>query len=260
MQSHPTEERPLILVTNDDGVSAAGIRALAEVAGRHADVVVVAPDGSYSGKSHSFTVMDELRVRQCPGFGRAKCYAVVGTPVDCVKLGFYGLVPRKPDLLLSGINHGSNTSISVHYSGTVGAAREGALVGVPAIGLSLADSSESADFAEAVRVADTIIGKFFEGTLPQAQYYNVNIPRGSVQGIRMARMAMGKWVEKPIHFTTPFGQELYWLDGHFKDDAPDAPDTDESLMRKGYATMTPLMLDVTDYAVMDDNEDFNITL
>lgn len=251
-------EKPLIMITNDDGVAAPGIKALADVALRYADVVIVAPDGSNSGKSHSFTVCDELRTRRCAGFGKATCYAVKGTPVDCVKLGFYGLVPRKPVLILSGINHGSNIGVSVHYSGTLGAAREAAMVGVPGIGFSFANSDESADVAEAARVADAVIDAFFHDQLPKSNFLSVNIPRGTVHGIRIARMAMGHWVERPTHYHSPVGQDIYWLDGTFVGEK--ANDTDDAVIASGWASITPLMLDVTDYSVFNSDPDFHINL
>lgn len=253
-------EKPLLMITNDDGVAAPGIKVLTNVALRYADVVVVVPDGSNSGKSHSFTVMDELRVRKCTGFGKATCYAVKGTPVDCAKLGFYGLVPRRPAAVLSGINHGSNTAISVHYSGTLGAAREAAMMGVPGIGFSFANSDENADMTEAARVADAVIDAFFRGQLPKSNFLSVNIPRGDVKGIRMTRMAMGRWVEKPIHFRSPVGQDLYWLDGSFHDFDKDANDTDEAAIAQGWAAITPFMIDVTDYDVLESDPDFHINL
>lgn len=252
--------RPLIMITNDDGVAAPGIRVLADVAMRYADVLIVAPDGSYSGKSHSFTVMDELRVRRCHGFGKALCYAVKGTPVDCVKLGYYGLAPRRPELVLSGINHGSNTAISVHYSGTLGAAREAALIGAVGIGFSYADADEAADMTEAARVADAVLDAYFRQQLPRSNFLSVNIPRGKVQGLRMARMAMGRWVEKPIHYTSPMGHELYWLDGSFDDRDKGRPETDEGAIAQGWASITPLMVDVTDYDTLERDSDFHINL
>lgn len=258
--THTDTERPLLMITNDDGVDAPGIRVLAEVALRYADVVVVAPDGGNSGKSHAFTVMDELRVRKCAGFGMATCYAVKGTPVDCAKLGFYGLMPRRPAAILSGINHGSNTSISVHYSGTLGAAREAALMGVPGIGFSFANCDESADMTEAARVADAVLDAFFQGRLPKSNFLSVNIPRGTVKGLRMARMSMGRWIEKPIHYRSPMGHEMYWLDGSFEDYDKGKNDTDEAAIAQGWASITPFMIDVTDYDVLNENIDFHINL
>lgn len=254
------DERPLIMISNDDGVEANGIRALAEVALRYGDVIIVAPDGPNSGKSHSFTVMDELRVRRVAGFGSALCYAVKGTPVDCVKLGFYGLTPRKPSLVLSGINHGSNTATSVHYSGTLGAAREAAMLRIPALGFSFANSDENADLTEPCRVADAILSSFFAGQLPTADYLSVNIPKGRVGGIRYGRLAMGRWIEKPTHYQNIFGQDFYWLDGRYENDDAGADDTDEAIIAHGWAVITPLKLDVTDYDALDNANDFKLYL
>ena len=247
-------ERPLILITNDDGVSSRGIAALAEVAAERADVIVVAPDGAYSGKSHSITVMDELRTRRAECGGVSECYAVKGTPVDCVKLGYYGLAKRRPTLLLSGINHGSNTSVSVHYSGTAGAAREGALLGVTSCAISLADYSPEADMEAAKRVAGAIIDKLLDPSvrLKAGLMLNVNIPAGEVKGIRCAAMAMGRWVETPYHHTTVFGEELYWLDGKFEEIASGDTMTDEKLIQRGYAALTPILVDVTDRGAMEE--------
>ncbi len=248
------------MISNDDGVDANGIKVLSEVALRYADVVIVAPDGPNSGKSHSFTVMDELRVRKVPGFGAATCFAVKGTPVDCVKLGFYGLAPRRPDLILSGINHGSNTSISVHYSGTLGVAREAAMLRVPGIGFSFANSDEKADMTEPSRVADAIISAFFSGELKITDYLSVNIPRGKVAGVRFGRLAMGRWIERPTHYRNIFGNDLYWLDGRFENDDLGDKNTDEGIIADGWASITPLRLDVTDYEALDSSSDFKINL
>lgn len=246
------------MISNDDGVEAPGIKALAQVALRYADVLIVAPDGPYSGKSHSFTVMDELRVRKVSGFGKAVCFAVKGTPVDCVKVGFFALADRKPALILSGINHGSNTSVSVHYSGTLGAAREAAMLRIPAIGFSFANSDEGADLSEPCKVADAIISAFFNKELPMADYLSVNIPRGRVSGIRFSRLAMGRWIEKPTHYQNIFGLDLYWLNGTFENDDNGCEDTDEGLISTGWAAVTPLKLDVTDYDTLAEAEDYKI--
>ena len=253
------ERKPLIMISNDDGVDAPGIKALATVAARHGEVIVVAPDGPNSGKSHSFTVMDELRVREVAGYGKASCFAVKGTPVDCVKIGYFGLAKRKPSLFLSGINHGSNTSVSVHYSGTLGAAREAAMLKVPSIGLSFANSHEDADLAEACRVADTLISTFFAGELPDADYMSVNIPRGRVSGIKFGRLASGRWIERPTHYQNIFGNDLYWLDGRFENDDNGDKSTDEGIIGDGWASITPLRLDVTDYEALDAASDFKIS-
>ena len=254
------EVKPLIMISNDDGVEAPGIKALAGIACNYGDVLVVAPDGPNSGKSHSFTVMDELRVRAVRNFGLATCFAVQGTPVDCVKVGFFGLAKRRPSLILSGINHGSNTSISVHYSGTLGAAREAAMLKVPAIGFSFANSDEGAELTEPCRVADAIIGAFFAGELPKADYLSVNIPRGRVKGVKFCRLAMGRWIERPTHYQNIFGKDLYWLDGRFENDDIGDKSTDEGLIAEGWAAVTPLRLDVTDYEALNAAADFTINL
>ncbi len=246
------------MISNDDGVAAPGIKVLSDVALRYADVLIVAPDGPNSGKSHSFTVMDELRTREVSGFGKATCFAVKGTPVDCIKLGFYGLAPRKPDLILSGINHGSNTATSVHYSGTLGAVREAAMLRIPGIGFSYANSNEAADMTEAARVVDAVLSSFFSQELPSCDYLSVNIPRGTVKGIKFGRLAMGRWIEKPTHYRNIFGNDIYWLDGKFENDDLGAKDTDEGLISEGWASITPLKLDVTDYDVLDEAANFKI--
>ncbi len=241
--------RPLILISNDDGIAARGIHALAEVASEFADVVVVAPDGSYSAKSHSITILDNLEVRS-DGFPE-NYYAVKGTPVDCVKLACHALVGRRPALVLSGINHGPNTSVSVHYSGTVGAAREGALLGITSCALSLDDSNHDADFSQAQIVARKVISFLLSEVESgsSTKLYNVNIPAGKVDGFRVAPMGLGHWVEKPTHFTTPFAQSLYWLEGTFVlSDDSQSSNNDETLLRQQVATITPLLIDVTDYA------------
>ena len=252
--------KPLILISNDDGVSAKGIHALAEVASRFADVVVAAPDGSYSGKSHAITVLDELRVRRVDDFsGALAAYAIKGTPVDCVKLAFHGLVPRRPDLIISGINHGSNASVSVHYSGTIGAAREGALLGITSCGFSLDSYDDDADFSQAQVVADRVISALLSGELASARFYNVNVPLGVVRGARLCRMALAHWVERPIRFSPPFGpDDIYWLDGSFVNDNPDDSDTDVALLANGFATITPLLLDATDYEALAGSSVFNL--
>lgn len=245
----------MILVTNDDGIGAAGLRALVEIATWHDDeVVVVAPAGPQSGSSHSFSVATGLACEERPGmfFPRhwpsVRSYAVRGTPVDCVKLGVFGLCGKRPDLVLSGINHGSNTSISVHYSGTVAAAREGALIGIRSLALSLDDTREEANYSEAQDVADFLISEAQSGAMP-GLLYNVNIPRGHVDEIeRHALLAPGRWIEEPLKQTTPYGQDLYWLMGHFESDAPDDERTDEWLIHHHRVAVTPLLLDVMDPA------------
>ncbi len=248
-----TSERPLVLITNDDGYQARGLAALTRVIGTMADVIVAAPDRGNSGKSHSITVMQALTAKRLRSFdGALEAYAISGTPVDCVKLAVHTLVPRRPDFVLSGINHGSNTSASVHYSGTLGAAREGALLGIPSVGFSLASYDPEADIDHAAQIAAGIFGQISRrADALKSTYLNVNIPTGRPLGIRTCRMVAGHWNEMAHHFKDPFGTHNYWLDGEYVNDEPDARDTDEYWLAQNYATVTPCRLDVTDYDLIN---------
>lgn len=254
MDNTNAPQRPLILITNDDGIAAPGIRALTAVAVEHADVIVAAPDGAYSGQSHSITVMKPLAVREIDDYCGARAYAVAGSPVDCIKLAVHALVPRCPTLVLSGINHGSNASASVHYSGTLGAVREAAMLGIAGIGFSLCSYDHDADFSQAGRIAGRVIDfAMHNAPLPANKFYNVNIPVGDVRGIRQCRVAQGHWVETPTHHRAPYGTDYYWLEGTFVNDEPDADDTDEYWLAQGYATISPCQLDATDYNTLSLN-------
>lgn len=244
-----TQSKPLILISNDDGIQAPGIHALASVAARYADVIVVAPDRGYSGQSHSFTVDAPLRVRDYDmKIDGVTAFMVGGSPVDCIKLGVHGLVPRRPQLILSGINHGSNTSSSVHYSGTLGACREAALLGIMGIGFSIDDEDVDADMTDACNVASKIIEWALSAPQKTGVFYGVNIPSGCKPlGIKPVRLAAGHWHEDYHMSRDPWNSRYYWLVGTFVDDAPGATDTDVYWLRKGYATICPCRLDVTDY-------------
>ena len=190
--------RPLILVTNDDGITAEGIRSLVEVAVEFGDVVVVAPDSPMSGMGHAVTLNNMLRIDPF-GFsvaGVKKAFTTTGTPVDCVKLAMYRILSRKPDLLISGINHGSNSSINVIYSGTMSAAVEGAVEGIPSIGFSLLDHAKHCDFRASKEVARRVIPLVLKNALPQGTCLNVNIPRiplEELKGIKVCRQSAGHW-------------------------------------------------------------------
>ncbi len=236
------------MVTNDDGIEARGIRELVRAASVHGDVIVVAPNKGYSGQSHSITVMAPLTAdRRSDVEGAAEAYAVGGSPVDCIKLGVYALASRRPDLVLSGINHGSNASASVHYSGTLGAAREAAMLGIKSIGFSLCDYEANADFTQTKALAERLIGRILQAEGDAGIYYNVNVPKGAeVKGLKVCRVALGKWYEKPTKFTDPFGRDYYWLDGTYANIDSNG-DTDDACLAQGYATISACKLDVTDY-------------
>lgn len=259
--SETKRKLPLILVTNDDGIKAGGLEALVKMLMTIGDVVVVAPNESYSGMSHAITVKSPLYAKLVKDKQGLKLYKVNGTPVDCVKLAINVLLDRKPDIVVSGINHGTNSSISLHYSGTVGAAREGALNEVPAIGLSLLNYKYDADFSEAVKVADSLVNMVLKDKLPKGTFLNVNIPDvKKLKGAKVVRQSKGKWVEEFVEREDPRGRKYYWLTGRFENLEPEAKDTDEYYLSKGYASIVPCHLDATNFNLIAYLKDENYEL
>lgn len=240
--------RPQILVTNDDGISAKGIHCLVEGIKHLGDITVVAPDGPRSAQSNAITVHDPLRYwkqYEEPGVVAYRCN---GTPSDCVKIGAHSIMKRTPDLLVSGINHGSNTSVNVIYSGTMGAAFDGCMMGIDSIGLSLCSHDPDADFSEAVRYSVPIVEKVLREGLPHDICLNVNFPYiPRLRGLRVARQCRGRWLERFEERVDPLGRKYAWLTGEFLNMEPDATDTDEAVVAAGYGSVTPCHLDVTDY-------------
>ncbi|TAJ11412.1 5'/3'-nucleotidase SurE [Marinilabiliaceae bacterium JC017] len=242
-----SNNRPLFLITNDDGIKAGGIKALVEMVRPIGDVVVVAPNQSYSGMSHAITVSVPLYVKEVVNEDGLLVYKVNGTPADCIKLAVRTLLDRKPDYILSGINHGSNSSASVHYSGTLGGAREGALNGIPSIGFSLLNYSYEADFSKAMPFARHVLSYVIKNGLPEGTFLNVNFPDGdSLKGIKVCRQAKGKWVEEFIERKDPRQRRYFWLTGHFKNLEPQATDTDEYALENRYVSVVPCSIDITD--------------
>lgn len=244
----------LILVSNDDGINAKGLRALAEVALEFGEVVVSAPAEAMSGMSHAITIKTPLRVRKVEQNGRITRYSCLGTPVDSVKLAFNSLTDRRPDLVVSGINHGSNSSSSVVYSGTMAAAMEGCVNQVPAVGFSLLDYDPDADFGYAKEVARTIIGNILKNGLETGVCLNVNIPAiaaAESKGIRICRQANGFWKEEFDKRKDPHNGEYYWLTGSFQNMEPAAEDTDEYALQNNYVSVVPVKTDLTDYLFME---------
>ena len=242
------ESKPLILVTNDDGITAPGIRALLEVVQTLGDVVVVAPDSPQSGMGHAITVNDMLHVKKVSPFGAdITAYSCSGTPVDCVKMGVHELIKRKPDLCVSGINHGSNSSINVIYSGTMSAAVEAGIEGIPAIGFSLQDFSWEANFEPAKKYIRSIVQQVLEEGLPSGTVLNVNfpnLPAEAIKGIRICRQAHAYWQEKFDKRLSPFGKEYYWLTGEFIN-LDKGEDTDEWALAHGFVSIVPVQFDLT---------------
>ena len=242
--------RPLILITNDDGYAAKGIRSLTEVALEFGDVVVLAPEYNTSGKSHSLTTERPLRVKEIKQSEEGlHVYTCDGTPVDCVKLAVEYFCPRQPDLVLSGINHGSNSSINVLYSGTMGAVIEATALGLDAIGFSLLNHNPEADFSACIPVARHIIGSVLKQGLPEGVSLNVNIPRlpaGELRGIRVCHEAKAKWLDSFERRTDPQGRPYWWLTGKFVcNDPPES--SDEWALAHGYVSVVPIHSDYTHY-------------
>jgi 5'-nucleotidase len=246
------ENKPLILISNDDGVDAEGIRQLTAALHGLGDRVVFAPDGPRSGMSCAITVTTPVKcsiVRQEDGL---TVYSCTGTPVDCVKLAISEILPRRPDLLVSGINHGGNHALSVHYSGTMGAAFEGCVFDVPSMGVSMYKYTPGADFSACCRYARLLAVQLLQCGLPHGVYLNLNVPNvPEVKGMRAARQTDGKWMREYVRETDENGDPAYRLTGEYVKTGPDYPDNDLTLLKSGYASLVPCHLDVTDYAFMD---------
>ena len=244
-------KRPLILVTNDDGISAPGIRNLIRIMNDFGEVVVVAPDAPQSGMGHAITIEATLRCDEVViDDGPQKEYACSGTPVDCVKLAVNQLLDRKPDLCVSGINHGSNSSINVIYSGTMSAAVEGALEGIPSLGFSLLDFSHNADFSEAENYIKKIIQSVLKNGMDRGVCLNVNFPKmvdgKPIKGIKVCRQANANWEEEFEERKDPKGRTYYWLTGKFVN-YDKGTDTDEWALANHFVSVVPVQFDVTAY-------------
>ena len=243
-----SENKPLILICNDDGITAPGILATVEVMKTFGTVVVVAPDSPQSGMGHAITINKPLRMVKNNQFGpEVESYQCSGTPADCVKLAVDKVLHRKPDLLISGINHGSNASINVIYSGTMSAAMEGAIEGITAIGFSLLDFSWDADFTAAKVYMHKIVGQVLEHGLSDGTLLSVNIPNvpeKEIKGIKICRQARAKWVEEFDHRQDPHGRDYYWLTGKFVN-LDKGEDTDEWALANNYISAVPVQFDLT---------------
>jgi 5'-nucleotidase len=247
---------PLILVTNDDGMNAKGMETLISVARKFGDVVAISSREPMSGMSHAITIKVPLRVKLVEDEPGLKRYITNGTPVDGVKLVFNSLAERKPDLLLSGINHGSNSSSSVLYSGTMAAAMEGAINHIHSIGFSLLSFDPDADFSASARVAEEVIQQVLENGLPDGICLNVNIPAvpsEKIKGIKICSQANGYWKEEFEKRIDPNGTTYYWLTGFFHNREPEngGTDTDEWALKNGFVSIVPINTDLTAYKVME---------
>ncbi len=247
-------KRKLILVSNDDGIDAKGLAELIEIVKPYGDVFVVAPETGQSGMSHSISILTPLRAKCYEKSEHLTRYAVNGTPVDCIKLGMNQLLDRKPDLVVSGINHGSNSAISVVYSGTMGAAIEAAFYGIPSIGFSLLNHSSNADFSVVKANAHKIIEDVLENGLPKQVALNINFPAISpdeFNGYKICKQTMGVWKEDFEKRTDPYGGNYYWLTGLFDNYEPENTESDEWALKNNYASIVPVKADLTEYNTIE---------
>lgn len=253
--------KPLILVSNDDGITSKGIRVLVSVMKKIGDVVVVAPDSPQSGMGHAITIGETLRLYEEDVFEDVLAYKSSGTPADCVKLAkHYVLKDRTPDLVVSGINHGSNTSISVLYSGTMSAAIEGALEGYPSIGFSLCDFSSKADFSHTEEWVEKIARQVLEKGIPKGVALNVNFPpkrNETIKGIKVCRQADAKWQEEFAERFDPTGRKYFWMAGNFVN-FDKGEDNDEWAIANNYISIVPCKYDLTAYhAISQINKEWD---
>jgi 5'-nucleotidase len=255
--------KPLILVTNDDGYFAPGLAVLIDMVKPYGDVLVVAPEQGVSGMSHAITIKVPLRVVKIKQEENVTIYKLNGTPVDCIKLGLNQLADRRPTMVVSGINHGSNSSISVIYSGTMGGALEGCLNGIPSLGFSLCSHSMSADFSLVKKYGTGIFIDALKNGLPKDTCLNINFPviaEKDFKGIKVCRQAKGVWKEEYEKRIDPHGGEYYWLTGNFHNHENGNTDTDEWALNHNFASIVPVKTDFTDYETLKIITALNKTL
>ena len=244
----------LILITNDDGFSSKGIKALINAVKNLGKILIVAPDSPQSGMGHAISVNKPIRCYKTNFFGSVEAYCCTGTPVDCIKMGLYLLKDKKPDLILSGINHGSNVSTNILYSGTMSAAVEGALSGIPSVGYSLTDYSDDADFQYSEKIVQIISKKVIKEGLKKGTCLNVNIPNikeNQIKGIKVCRQGRAFWDDTFDHRKDPLGKDYYWLTGSFSS-KEQAIDTDINYLENNYVTIVPTQFDMTCHDSVDE--------
>jgi len=254
------KEEPIILITNDDGITAPGIRNLVESVKHLGKVVVVAPDKPQSGMGHAITIGQPLRMHKVDLFGDTEAWQTTGTPVDCVKLAVDKILHRKPDICLSGINHGANHSINVIYSGTMSAAMEAAIESIPSIGFSLLDYSVEADFTASKFYIEKIVRTLLGKKMDKHLLLNVNIPAvplDLIKGIKICKQAYAKYKEEFSERTDPHGKNYYWLTGEFIN-FDKGRDTDVWALKNNYISMVPVQFDLTNYTLKKQLEKKNL--
>jgi 5'-nucleotidase len=255
-----TLKKPLILVTNDDGIFSKGIRTLIDAVSPFGELLIIAPDKPQSGMGHAITVNNILRVHPYHSFEGHKAFTCTGTPVDCVKMAMYELKGKKPDLVVSGINHGENTSTNVLYSGTMSAAVEGAIEGIPSVGFSLADFDANADFEGAAKIVKQVVESVLKNKMPADTCLNVNIPKiaaSEIKGVKICRSARAFWKDSLDKRKDQHGGNYYWLAGSFENQDK-GEDTDLWAMENGFASIVPIHFDMTAYHAMAEINNWDI--
>lgn len=254
--------KPLILITNDDGFTAKGLNQLIEAVNQFGELLIVAPDQPQSGMGHAITVNNPIRFHKTDYYKENVGYQCSGTPVDCIKAGMYLLKGRKPDLILSGINHGSNVSTNVLYSGTMSAAVEGALEGIPSIGFSLTNYAADADFSASKAIVKEIVAKALQNKMEKGICLNVNIPDvplDKIKGIKSCRQGKAFWDDTFDERVDPLGKKYYWLTGSFVAHEQ-AENSDVQLLKNNYVTVVPTQFDMTAYNSIKDIENWKLEL
>lgn len=246
------KSEPVILITNDDDITSPGIRSLVEAVKGLGKVVVVAPDKPQSGMGHAITIGSPLRMNKMNLFGEVEAWQTSGTPVDCVKLAVDKILHRKPDICLSGINHGANHSINVIYSGTMSAAMEASIEGIPSIGFSLLDYSYDADFEPAKKIVHTLVSEILkQKNIDKHLLLNVNIPAipyKEIKGMKICKQAYAKYDEAFDERVDPQGKKYFWLTGEFKN-FDKGKDTDVWALQHNYVSVVPVQFDLTNYTL-----------
>lgn len=253
-----SNKKPLILITNDDGYQAKGIKELTEAMKGLGEIIVFAPDSHQSGMSSAITTSNPIRARIYHQEEDLTAYMCSGTPVDCVKLALNMFVDRKPSLVVSGVNHGSNAGISVLYSGTVGAAIEGCVFNIPSIAFSLCDFNPDADFTVTKEVARKLAKKVLEVGLPKGICLNVNIPVGEVKGIKVTTQTQGKWVNEYHCSKDGINRDVFWMTGNFENWETENENNDEWALANGYAAAVPVKIDMTAYELIDEIREWKL--
>ena len=249
--------RPLILVSNDDGYHAKGINCLIEWVRELGDIIVCAPERARSGFACAFSATTPLTMKLRRKSEGVEVWSCNGTPVDCVKMALAELCPRKPDLVIGGINHGDNASVNTHYSGTMGVTMEGCMKYIPSMAFSLCDHRDDADFEPMRPYVRQMVQRVLDEGLPLGVCLNINFPLASeFKGVKVCRMAKGTWGNEVTKCRHPRGYDYWWMVGTYHNDEPDAEDTDNWALNHGYIAITPTQIDVTAYEMLAKMKDW----